>query len=53
MLLAAFGALIEFTQMIPLLHRDASAADWVADSIAIVVGLGLVILLTRSRTPTR
>lgn len=40
--LAVFGALIEFTQMIPPLHRDASLHDWLADMGAIVAGLLLV-----------
>ena len=38
-LLAAFGAFIEFTQMIPALHRDGNVADWLADCGAIVAGL--------------
>jgi VanZ family protein len=37
--LALFGAVIEFTQMIPALHRDGNVADWVADCAAIVMGL--------------
>lgn len=37
--LAAFGAAIEFAQMIPALHRDASLADWTADILAIALGL--------------
>jgi hypothetical protein len=32
--LSVFGALIEMVQMIPMLHRDAEAADWLADSAA-------------------
>jgi len=40
--LAAFGALIEFTQMIPALNRDASFLDFVADVAALVLGLLLV-----------
>jgi VanZ family protein len=38
-LLAGFGALVEFTQMIPALHRDGNIADWLADCVAIGVGL--------------
>ena len=50
LLLAGLGALIEFTQMIPALHRDGNVADWIADSIAIVVGLSVAgLLLRRSR----
>lgn len=37
--LAAFGALIEATQAIPALHRDAELLDWVADVIAVAVVL--------------
>lgn len=44
-LLAAFGAVIEFSQEIPFLHRDASFDDWFADCTAILVGLGLAALL--------
>lgn len=43
--LAAFGAAIEVTQAIPTLHRDASAADFMADSLAIIAGLGVVLLV--------
>lgn len=39
--LSAFGAFIELSQAVPLIHRDASVADWAADSIAVLVGLGL------------
>ncbi len=37
--LAAFGAFIEFSQAIPMLNRDASVYDWIADVIALSVGL--------------
>ena len=43
--LSAFGALIEFTQMIPALHRDGDVMDWIADTAAaavILVGLHLL-----------
>lgn len=39
--LSFFGGLIEVTQAIPLLNRDASVWDWIADSAAI----GLALLL--------
>ena len=45
--LSALGAAIEFAQMIPALHRDAQLGDWVADTGAILVVLGLVFLLKR------
>ena len=47
LLLTAFGAVIEFTQLIPALHRDSSFADWVADVIALSVGVLLVAIGTR------
>jgi VanZ family protein len=37
--LSFFGALIEVTQAIPVLNRDASVWDWIADSAAIGVAL--------------
>jgi len=40
--LAFFGAFIEFSQAIPFLHRDASVYDWVADVVALTVGLAVV-----------
>jgi len=38
-LLASFGAFIELSQALPFIHRDAEWADWLADMMAIVVGL--------------
>lgn len=50
---AAFGALIEITQMIPALHRDAEFNDWVADVAATIVGLivaqPIVVMIRRYR----
>ncbi len=34
-LLSAFGALIEFVQGLPMVHRDRDFWDWVADTTAI------------------
>lgn len=48
--LSMFGVLIELTQTIPALQRDASFWDWVADSIAILVALAIAALVER-RTP--
>lgn len=45
--LSLFGALIELTQAIPALNRDASLWDWVADSIAILVALAVAALIER------
>jgi len=42
LLLAGFGALIEFTQMIPALHRDAQLSDWIADVTALTIGFLIV-----------
>jgi hypothetical protein len=30
----AFGAMIEFAQLIPALHRDSDPYDWIADTLA-------------------
>ena len=40
--LSLFGALIEFVQAIPSLHRDSDVMDWIADTAAIAVVLLLV-----------
>lgn len=48
--LSLFGVLIELTQAIPILQRDASIWDWVADSTAILVGL-LIAALVEKRFP--
>jgi len=48
--LSAFGAFIEFVQMIPMLHRDAELLDWVADSAAVAIVLGAVALIRHRRT---
>ena len=45
--LSLFGALIELTQAIPVLQRDASVWDWAADSAAILVALGIAALIER------
>lgn len=45
--LSLFGILIELTQAIPVLQRDASFWDWVADSTAILVALALALLVER------
>lgn len=43
--LSGFGALIEFLQMIPALHRSAEYLDWVADTGAILAVLALAAML--------
>ncbi len=45
--LSAYGALIEFAQMIPILNRDAELLDWIADTAAAAVVLMLASLLRR------
>jgi VanZ family protein len=37
--LSLFGALIEFVQAIPALHRDSDVMDWIADTAAVLVVL--------------
>jgi Na+/H+-dicarboxylate symporter len=49
LLLSAFGALIEFAQMIPALHRDGDWVDWAADVMAAGTIL-LLVALTRKRS---
>ena len=38
-MMAAFGAFIELSQAVPLIHRDAEWADWFADLIATMMAL--------------
>lgn len=51
--LSLFGALIEAVQAIPALHRDSDWLDWVVDTAAVLVVLGLIAvvrpLLRRAR----
>jgi VanZ family protein len=47
LLLSAFGALIEFVQLIPVLHRDGDWVDWVADTVAAALVLALAALIRR------
>lgn len=47
--LSGFGALIEFLQMIPVLHRSSELLDWVADTVAIVAVLAVAALLRGRR----
>ena len=50
--LSCFGALIEIVQAIPALHRDSSALDWMADTVAAALMLTAMTLL-RSRSEAR
>lgn len=47
--LSAFGALIEFVQAIPALHRDAELRDWLVDNGAVIAVLLAAFLLQRLR----
>jgi len=50
--MAAFGLAIEVLQMIPTLHRDAQASDWLADcaaTLATLLLLGVLRWLLRRR----
>jgi VanZ family protein len=47
--LAAFGALIEFFQLIPVLNRDAQLPDWIADTGAVLVVLAIAAVLRLPR----
>ena len=44
-LLSGFGALIEFVQGLPMVHRDRDFWDWVADSLAIAAALAPMLLV--------
>lgn len=45
--LSFFGAFIEVAQSIPVLGRDCEILDWVADTVAVIVVTGLIVLLRR------
>ena len=44
-MLPAFGAFIEIVQAIPALHRTSDIRDWTADTVAVLVTLGIIALL--------
>ena len=48
--LSLFGAFIELSQAIPFLNRDANIGDWIADSIAVLIGLVLSALVRAPKT---
>lgn len=37
--ISAFGGLIELSQMLPAIGRDAEWGDWIADTVAAIAGL--------------
>jgi hypothetical protein len=45
--LSYFGAIIEIVQAIPALHRDCDIMDWVADTAAVTIVLGIAFVLRR------
>jgi VanZ family protein len=47
--LSFLGALIEVGQSIPSLGRDCDIRDWIADTVAILVVMGLVALASPKR----
>ncbi len=44
-LLSGFGALIEYVQGLPSVHRDRDFWDWVADTLAIAAALSPMLLV--------
>jgi hypothetical protein len=50
--LSAFGALIELVQLIPSLHRDTEALDWIADTTAVVAVVLVISVWRRRRVAT-
>ncbi len=48
LLLSGFGALIEVVQALPFVHRDGDIHDWIADSLALVVVIGLFAVIRRN-----
>jgi hypothetical protein len=51
--LSAFGALIEFVQGLPQVHRDRDFWDWVADTLAIAAALAPMLLVWWRREASR
>lgn len=51
-LLSGFGALIEYVQGLPIVHRDRDFWDWVADTIAIGAALAPMLLVWWRRQAT-
>ena len=49
-LLVLYAAVSELLQDIPVLHRDPSIGDWVADVAGVLIGLLVWSLLARRRT---
>lgn len=45
--LLLYGAVIEWVQAIPVLHRDSDIHDWYADALAIGVTFSIIIIAQR------
>ena len=48
--LSACGALIEVIQGLPFVHRDRDVMDWVADTVAVIAVMGVVVAARLRRT---
>ncbi|WP_174301014.1 hypothetical protein [Caulobacter sp. S45] len=42
--LSACGALVELIQGLPFVHRDMDVKDWVADTVAVLAVVGVVLV---------
>lgn len=49
--LSLFGAVIELVQAIPFIHRDCDPMDWLADTVACLLAM-LVVIWWRARVET-
>lgn len=47
--LSFIGAMIEVVQSVPALHRDCDVRDWVADTVVVLIVVGLMTLLIPRR----
>lgn len=45
--LVAYGVAIEFAQALPIVGKDASAADVIADAVGMLLGFGAALLVAR------
>lgn len=41
--LSGCGALIELVQALPFVHRDADVKDWIADTLAVLAVVGVLV----------
>lgn len=49
--LSFLGAMVEVLQSIPSLHRDCDIHDWMADTLAIAIMVGIIALIRSGRPP--